>query len=129
MSREIKANDLLERLENKTIPAGTRLKFTNKNNKVTIIAKVLENPHKYILENEDNRKALAANWLIGTRIELLEDNNIDIDSIEELNDTCYDKHFYGEDKEYYHNLTRKTLNQLIRLAKQHDREIKELKEK
>lgn len=54
-----------------------------------------------------------------------EDNNIDI---EELNDTCYDKHFYGEDKEYYHNLTRETLNKVIRIVKQHDREIKELKE-
>ena len=118
MSKEIKANDLLERLENKTIPAGTRLKFTNKNNKVTIIAKVLENPHKYILENEDNRNALAANWLIGTRIELIEDNNIDIDSIEELKVT-------GDIVD-----TRTlVINELVQAVKQLNRKIKELKEK
>jgi hypothetical protein len=49
--------------------------------------------------------------------------NIDIQEIEELNATSYDRHFYGEDKEYYHNLTRETLNEAIRAIKQLDRQI------
>ena len=62
--------------------------------------------------------------------ELIEDNNIDIDSIEELNDTGYDEeNMTSEEKEYYHNITREQQNTILRALKQLNKEIKSIKEK
>ena len=62
-------------------------------------------------------------------VELIEDETIDIDNIEELNDTCYDEeNMISEEKEYYHNLTREQQNTILRAVKQLDKRVKELEE-
>lgn len=58
--------------------------------------------------------------------ELIEDE-IDIDSIEKLDDTCYI--LYGmqdEEIENYHNKTRTTINEILQAVKQIDKRVKEL---
>lgn len=63
-----------------------------------------------------------------SEFELIEDE-IDIDNIEELNDTCYDEeNMISEEKEYYHNLTREQQNTILRAVKQLDKRVKELEE-
>lgn len=64
--------------------------------------------------------------LLDLPIEIIEDkeNEIDIQSIEELNDTCYDiKTMNNDEIEYYHNSTRTRLNEVIRAIKQLDNKI------
>ena len=61
--------------------------------------------------------------------ELIEDE-IDIDSIEKLDDTCYI--LYGmqdEEIENYHNKTRTTINEILQAVKQIDKRVKELEGK
>lgn len=86
-----------------------------------------------LLEYEDtgiyNSKLESLQITYGV-FELIEDETIDIDNIEELNDTCYDEeNMTSEEKEYYHNLTREQQNTILRAVKQLNKEIKELKEK
>lgn len=52
--------------------------------------------------------------------ELIEDE-IDIDSIEELNDTCYITYGMSE-----HNKTRTTINEILQAVKQIDKRVKKL---
>lgn len=64
--------------------------------------------------------------------ELIEDNNIDIDSIEEFEVAGCNVKFndtFIPTESLINDMVLDKINQLIRLAKQHDREIKELKEK
>ena len=61
--------------------------------------------------------------------ELIEDE-IDIDSIEKLDDTCYI--MYGmqdEEIENYHNKTRTTMNEILQAVKQIDKRVKKLEER
>ena len=62
--------------------------------------------------------------------ERIENNNfdeIDIDSIEELNDTCYDINTMSDDElEFYHNKTRTTINEILQAVKQIDKRVKKL---
>ena len=61
--------------------------------------------------------------------ELIEDE-IDIDSIEKLDDTCYI--MYGmqdEEIENYHNKTRTTINEILQAVKQIDKRVKKLEER
>ena len=61
--------------------------------------------------------------------ELIEDE-IDIDSIEKLDDTCYI--MYGmqdEEIENYHNKTRTTINEILQAVKQIDKKVKKIEEK
>ncbi len=68
---------------------------------------------------------VSSSVIINCTFELIEDE-IDIQSIEELNDTCYDAiTMSDEDIEYYHNFTAKKLNEIIRAVKQIDKKIKE----
>ena len=61
--------------------------------------------------------------------ELIEDG-IDIDSIEELNDTCYDVNIMSDDDlEFYHNKTRTTINEILQVVKQIDKRVKKIEEK
>lgn len=65
---------------------------------------------------------------LNDEIILIEDK-VDIDNIEELNDTCYDEeNITSEEKEYYHNLTREQQNTILRAVKQLDKRVKELEE-
>lgn len=58
--------------------------------------------------------------------ELIEDE-IDIDSIEELNNTCYDVNTMSDDDlEFYHNKTRTTINEIVQAVKQIDKRVKKL---
>lgn len=85
-------------------------------NMVEDCIKVIE---KQQVEIEKYKKA------IDNACEILEDNNIDIDSIEELPEiddvSAYDGLSIGAN--------RVKINKIIQALKQHDKEIKELKEK
>lgn len=72
---------------------------------------------------------LYANWLFDTDIELIEnETDINIDSIKELNDTCYDVNTMSDDDlGFYHNKTRTTINEILQAVKQINKEVKELK--
>ena len=64
--------------------------------------------------------------LLNMKVELIEDE-IDIDSIEKLDDTCYI--MYGmqdEEIETYHNKTRTTINEILQAVKQIDKRVKKL---
>ncbi len=66
---------------------------------------------KYILKNEDTNNSLYVNWLIETNIELIEDDEIDIDSIKEIGlDEITDVTYY--------------INDLIKAVKQLNNKIK-----
>lgn len=81
-----------------------------------------------ILHIEDgNKRILTTNDLLIYAFELIEDE-INIDSIEELNDTCYDVNIMSDDDlESYHNKTRTTINEILQAVKQIDKRVKELK--
>ena len=60
--------------------------------------------------------------------ELIQDE-IDIDRIEELNDTCYDVNTMSDDDlEFYHNKTRATINEILQAVKQIDKRVKKLED-
>lgn len=64
--------------------------------------------------------------LLNMEVESIEDE-IDIDSIEKLDDTCYI--MYGmqdEEIETYHNKTRTTMNEILQAVKQIDKRVKKL---
>lgn len=61
------------------------------------------------------------------KIEELIEDEINIDSIEELNDTCYDVNTMSDDDlEFYHNKTRATINEILQSVKQIDKRVKKL---
>ena len=61
--------------------------------------------------------------------ELIEDE-IDIDSIEKLDDTCYIMYGMQDEKiENYHNKTRTTMNEILQAVKQIDKRVKKLEER
>lgn len=58
------------------------------------------------------------------------ETDIKIDSIEELNDTCYDVNIMSDDDlELYHNETRTTINKILQAVKQIDKRVKKLEGK
>lgn len=64
--------------------------------------------------------------LLNDEFELIEDE-IDIDNIEELNDTCYDVNTMSDEEiETYHNKTRTTMNEILQAVKQIDKRVKKL---
>ena len=68
-------------------------------------------------------------YILNAEFELIEDE-IDIDSIEELDDTCYI--LYGmpdEELEAYHSETRTTINEILQAVKQIDKRVKKIEEK
>ena len=66
---------------------------------------------------------------INEEFEVIEDE-INIDSIEGLNDTCYDVNIMSDDDlEFYHNKTRTTINEILQAVKQIDKRVKKLEEK
>lgn len=78
----------------------------------------------------NNELKLTAIKLSQSIFELIEDNNIDIDSIEELDDACYDVNIMSDDDlEFYHNKTRTTINEILQAVKQIDKRVKKLEEK
>ena len=80
-----------------------------------------------ILHIEDgNKRILTTNDLLIYTFELIEDE-INIDSIEELNDTCYYVNIMSDDDlEFYHNETRTTINKILQAVKQIDKRVKKL---
>ena len=57
-------------------------------------------------------------------------DEIDINSIEELDDACYDVNIMSDDDlEFYHNKTRTTINEILQAVKQIDKRVKKLEGK
>ena len=78
---------------------------------------------------ENEIREISFNNLKYNTFELIEDE-IDIDSIEELNDTCYDVNIMSDDDlEFYHNKTRTTINEILQAVKQIDKRVNKLEGK
>lgn len=83
--------------------------------------------HLYRVEGkkEVEVRVLDTSDLLTDKYIIPEKEEIDIDSIEELNDTNYDSIYFDEEQtDYYHNSTRSKLNDLIKAVKQLNRKIK-----
>lgn len=129
MSKIYKGWELIQAIADGEIKNGSRLKFTNQQNGTNITVTVGKDcSGKFVLKNENTDNSLYANWLINTDIELIEDE-INIDRIEELNDTYYDVNTMSDDDlEFYHNKTRATINEILQAVKQIDKRVKKLEE-
>lgn len=76
--------------------------------------------------DENYMSTISDIYFINEEFEVIEDE-IDIDSIEKLDDTCYI--MYGmqdEEIENYHNKTRTTINEILQALKQIDKRVKKL---
>ena len=83
----------------------------------------------YLFVEYDNRQKYANSFELKWKFELIEDE-INIDSIEELNDTWYDVNTMSDDDlEFYHNKTRATINEILQSVKQIDKRVKKIEEK
>lgn len=83
----------------------------------------------YLFTEYSDRQEYATTFELAWDFELIE-NEIDIDSIEELNDTCYDVNIMSDDDlELYHNKTRATMNEILQAVKQIDKRVKKIEEK
>lgn len=123
MGKTYKGWELMKAIADGEIKEGSRF---NVHRTYSAIA-VLEDR---ILHLEDgNKRILTTNDLLIYTFELIEDE-IDIDSIEELNDTCYDVNIMSDDDlESYHNKTRTTINEILQAVKQIDKKVKKIEEK
>ena len=123
MGKTYKGWELMKAIADGEIKEGSRF---NVHRTYSAIA-VLEDR---ILHLEDgNKRILTTNDLLIYTFELIEDE-IDIDSIEKLDDTCYI--MYGmqdEEIENYHNKTRTTMNEILQAVKQIDKRVKKLEER
>ena len=74
-----------------------------------------------------NLNDIRTKEFVNDTVEIIEEQqDIDIQSIEELNDTNFDCEHMAEDEvDYYHNNTRTKMNEIIRAVKQLDKKIKE----
>ena len=111
----MKSNELFEQIHSGQIKDNT---------KISVINELTEN---YITEIEYKNQRL--NWISGEfdtsflcnidiDFEIIEENK----EIEELNDTNYFDNMTSKDKEYYFNLTRKRLNEVIRTVNKLNKE-------
>ena len=123
MGKTYKGWELMKAIADGEIKEGSRF---NVHRTYSAIA-VLEDR---ILHLEDgNKRILTTNDLLIYTFELIEDE-IDIDRIEELNDTCYDVNIMSDDDlESYHNKTRTTINEILQAVKQIDKKVKKIEEK
>ena len=123
MGKTYKGWELMKAIADGEIKEGSRF---NVHRTYSAIA-VLEDR---ILHFEDgSKRILTTNDLLIYTFELIEDE-IDIDSIEELNDTCYDVNIMSDDDlESYHNKTRTTINEILQAVKQIDKKVKKIEEK
>ena len=123
MGKTYKGWELMKAIADGEIKEGSRF---NVHRTYSAIA-VLEDR---ILHLEDgNKRILTTNDLLIYTFKLIEDE-IDIDSIEELNDTCYDVNIMSDDDlESYHNKTRTTINEILQAVKQIDKKVKKIEEK
>ena len=123
MGKTYKGWELMKAIADGEIKEGSRF---NVHRTYSAIA-VLEDR---ILHLEDgNKRILTTNDLLIYTFELIEDE-IDIYSIEELNDTCYDVNIMSDnDLESYHNKTRTTINEILQAVKQIDKKVKKIEEK
>ncbi len=82
----------------------------------------------YLFAEYSDRQEYANSFELTWEFELIEEN-VDIDDIEELNDTCYDEYIMtDEDIEFYHNATRTKINETIQALKQLNERLKKLEE-
>lgn len=114
MSKVYKGYELLKAIENGEIKENTEFLTKNKT-KIYYDGSILRYKEAYygIKANTE----IGMSWLKG-EFKLIEDNKIDIDSIEELDEGRY----------IITDVLRK-INELVKWAKQTDKEIKSIKEK
>jgi hypothetical protein len=115
MNKKIKIIDLLNKIANgEEVPK--KIKYS------TLIYKFNENCNQFYEEGKGSyydsklKYEGSIEWqfygdYLNDEVEILEDNT---EEIEELNDTCYDRNMTGEEREYYHNITREKINELVK---------------
>lgn len=92
---------------------------------------ICEGNNLYMYDKETRGQELFRNYnflILEYNFEILseEDEEIDIEAIEELNDTNYDvKNMTDEEFDEYHKITRTRLNEIIRVVKQLNKQMKE----
>ncbi len=124
MSKTYKGWELMKAIANGDIKNGSKFRDLHQSSK--------DNFNLYKYENENLKGRFGGTNLIALlndKFELIEDE-IDIDSIEKLDDTCYI--MYGmqdEEIETYHNKTRTTMNEILQAVKQIDKRVKKLEKK
>ena len=123
MGKTYKSLELMKAIEEGKIKKGS--KFKNKEGK-----EIKWNGFNLVFVDSDEYYMQKVNDItfLKESFELIEDE-IDIDSIEELNDTCYDVNIMSDDDlEFYHNKTRKSINEILQAVKQIDKRVKKLEE-
>lgn len=123
MGKTYKSLELMKAIEEGKIKKGSKFKNKEgKEKKWNGFNLVFVDSDEYYMQKVNDITFLKESF------ELIEDE-IDIDSIEELNDTCYDVNIMSDDDlEFYHNKTRKTMNEILQAVKQIDKRVKKLEE-
>lgn len=123
MSKIYKGWELMKAIADEEIKKGT--KFKDKDGK-----EVEWNGDNFVFTNSRGNYMCTIDdiYFINEAFEVIE-AGIDIDSIEELNDTCYDVNTMSDDDiEIYHNITRTIMNKILQAVKQLDKRVKKLEE-
>lgn len=126
MSKTYKGWELMKAIADGEIKKGCELKDTDSEDTIwKFNGESFEEPGifgvcRYLTNNYQDKTFST------TEFELIEDE-INIDSIEELNDICYDVNIMSDDDlEFYHNKTRTTINEILQAVKQIDKRVKKL---
>ena len=126
MSKRMKIIDLLNKIAN-----GEEVPEKIKEDNIIYIYESLE--HFYYTDNEARKNLLirgkdySTNDFLNWNVELIEDETIDIESINEL-ETYSDDGVEFYDKSDIHKIAKKT-NEILQVVKQLNKEIKSIKEK
>lgn len=115
-----KGYELIREISDGKIKENSKIKV-RKNNKIIEVIEYKKGRLNWGKGGNFNTEYLCNNRV---SFELIEDE-IDIEKIEELNDTNYDAKILTEkEKEYYHNITRTRLNEVIKAVKELDKKMK-----
>ena len=113
----MKSNELFKQILDKKIKEGTKIKVINEFTEKHISTIEYKNGRLNWVSGE-----FDTSFLCSSDIEFIIEENIDI---EELNDTNYFDNMTSQDKEYYFNLTRTKLNEIIRAVNKLNKEREE----
>ena len=114
MNKKIKMIELLNMIANGELKNNTKFNIINEDGDIFKCKYSSTYPgYIWVIDNEEVSFNYKIDHLriLSYEVEILEDN---IEEIEELNDTCYDRNMTGEEREYYHNITREKINELVK---------------
>ena len=80
----------------------------------------------YLMDLEKVGETINSGWLTNSTIELIEDQTIDIDSIEEIDYTLIDYELTNDELNFLHEMKNK-INELVKAVKHLNKEIQSIK--